>query len=246
MNNTQVVILASGNLEEAFNLSGFESPKNLIKIQGEPLLAKVINSYISIGFRDIIVAIRKEEDLIYKTSSVIRTYLSSVNLVKFVFVHDNEGPIATALLCSDEINLQKRILFVSGDLLIIEKTEFIVKFQELNQFEAGLFLSNSYQDRWSYVKLRGRYPVEIKPKGVISNTYAIGIYHFANFKIFQDSAEFVLMNMRYRINYLHLSNAIDASRMFVSKISSVVLDKSEFFHLASPGDLREFCSYYSL
>lgn len=246
MNNTQVVILAAGNLEESFNLSGFKSPKNLLKIQNLPLLAKVINSYIDIGFNDIIVAIRQEEESIHNTSSAIKSFLNSVELVRFVFVNENRGPIATALLCSDQISLRKEILFVSGDLLIMNRKKFIERFRVLIQSEVGLFLSNSYQDRWSYVRLQGDDPVEIKPKGVITNTYSIGIYHFANFKIFMKSAEFVLMNMQNRVNYLHLSNAINASRMFVSKVSSVVLDKNSFVHLASPGDLREFLSNNSL
>jgi NDP-sugar pyrophosphorylase family protein len=242
MNNTQVIILASGNLEESFNLSGFTSPKNLLKIKNLPLLANVINSYIGIGFVDIIVAIRQEEELIHNTSSVVKSYLDSVDLVQFVFVNENEGPIATALLCSDQVSLQKKILFVSGDLLILNRKEFIESYIVLSQSEAGLFLSNSFQDRWSYVRLQGKDPIEIKPKGVISNTYAIGIYHFSNFEIFKNSAQFVLMNMRNRVNYLHLSNAINASRMFVSRIDSVVLDKNSFVHLASPGDLRKFLS----
>ncbi len=235
----QVVVLAAGNLEESFNLSGFKSPKNLIHIDSTPMLAKIINNYLGLGFKDLIVAIRKEEEIIYKSSQMIASFVHSLESVKFVFVPDNDGPITTALLCADYIDAQKKIVFVNGDLLITDNN-FDQELLKLKDFECGFFHSRSFEDRWSYLRLQDGYPIEIKPKGVISDTYAIGVYYFDNLNTFLRCAEFVLINLRGTFNYLHLSNTISAAKMFTRKIYGVNLDHDKFVHLASPGDLRRY------
>ena len=235
----QVVVLAAGNLEESFNVSGFKSPKNLIKIDSTPMLARVVNEYIELGFKNLIVAIRKEEEMIYKSSQIITDFLDEPESVTFAFVTDNDGPITTALLCADYIEPQKKILFVNGDLLITNK--FLLReLEKLEKFDCGFFYSHSFEDRWSYLKLQDGYPIEIKPKGVISDTYAIGVYYFDNLNLFLKCAEFVLINMRNTFNYLHFSNTVNAAKMFTRKIYGISLDQDKFVHLASPGDLRKY------
>ena len=244
INEIQVVVLAAGNLEESFNTSGFNSPKNLIEINKTPMLAKIINNYLGLGFKELIVAIRKEEEIIYKTSKIITDFIDSPETVKFVLVTDNDGPITTALLSADYIAPQKKLLFVSGDLLITNSylQEEFIRFDEL---DCGFFYSHSFEDRWSYVRLQDGYPLELKPKGVISNTYAIGIYYFDNINIFLKCAEFVLINMRDTFNYLHFSNTINAAKIFTRKIYGIGLDHTNFVHLASPGDLRKYLFNHS-
>ncbi len=235
----QVVVLAAGNLEESFNLSGFKSPKNLINIDNTPMLARIVNNYVGLGFKDLIVAIRKEEEIIYKSSQIITEFIDTPESVKFVFVADNDGPITTALLCADYIEPQKKILFVNGDLLITNKY-FNRELERLEELDCGFFHSHSFEDRWSYLRLQDGYPTEIKPKGVISDTYAIGVYYFDNLNIFLKCAEFVLINMRDTFNYLHFSNTINAAKMFTRKIHGIALDQDKFVHLASPGDVRKY------
>jgi dTDP-glucose pyrophosphorylase len=239
INEIQVVVLAAGNLEESFNLSGFKSPKNLIHIDRTPMLAKIINNYLELGFKDLIVAIRKEEEMIYKSSQMIANFVHSLESLKFVFVPDNDGPITTALLCADYIDPQKKIIFVNGDLLITADN-FYQELLKLSEFECGFFHSRSFEDRWSYLRLQDGYPIEIKPKGVISDTYAIGVYYFHNLNTFLRCAEFVLINLRGTFNYLHFSNTINTAKMFTRKIYGVGLDHDKFVHLASPGDLRKY------
>jgi dTDP-glucose pyrophosphorylase len=240
----QVVVLAAGNLEETFNVSGFKSPKNLIKIDSAPMLARIVNKYTGLGFKNLIVAIRKEEEIIYKSAQIITDFLDTPESVTFVFVTDNDGPITTALLCADYIEPQKKILFVNGDLLITNKFQHR-DLEKLEKLDCGFFHSNSFEDRWSYLRLQDGYPTEIKPKGVISDTYAIGVYYFDNVNLFLKCAEFVLINMRDTFNYLHFSNTVNAAKMFTRKIYGISLDQNKFVHLASPGDVRKYLSHNS-
>lgn len=240
--NSQVLVLAAGDLESNFNLSGFKSPKNLLKINGLPLLYSVIYSFISAGFNKIIVAIRKEEEEIFLTSKIImEMFEKKIDCsIEFVFTLESQGPIATALLCSDKIDKSKSLIISSGDLIYVDTDMPILKDLIKDQIDCGLVTSNSFEDRWAYVNLDGDFPIEITPKGVISDIYAVGIYYFKSFDFFYTCAQYVLINMIEIYNYLHLSNLITSSKIFTNKVKALNVNKNMLLVIASPGDYRKF------
>ena len=64
--------------------------------------------------------------------------------IDFVFTSESQGPIATALLCSDKIDKSKSLIISSGDLIYVDTDMTILKNLIKDKIDCGLFTSNSY------------------------------------------------------------------------------------------------------
>src|SRR4051794_22050648 len=107
-----VLLLAAGD-SAAYEDAGERWPKNLVEIEGKPLLEHVIqslNALVAAGAR-LVCLVRQEEDRRYQTADVIRL-LEPTALVRTVPVVAS-GAACTALHAIDVIDPDEPLLVIN-------------------------------------------------------------------------------------------------------------------------------------
>src|SRR5262245_4864803 len=98
-----VVVLMAGR-SDAFKEAGFPFPKNLVEINGRPLVQEVLESlallYEQAG--RVIILVQREENERFHTSSVVRLLVPDARVVELKGA--TAGAACTALLARDYID----------------------------------------------------------------------------------------------------------------------------------------------
>ncbi len=145
--DTCVIILAAGHATRLRPLS-YKVPKPLIDIQGTPLITKIINNFMELGFEQFCVLIG------YKEES-IKEELSRLKKIKVDFVEQKEpnGMADALLLCLDYLivkykNTVKKIFVSAAD--VVFSTQELSKMNDLfknSKADAVLSLMKSKDEK---------------------------------------------------------------------------------------------------
>lgn len=175
----RLLVLMAGD-SAMFEVAGAKYPKNLVEIDGEPLVQRVID-----GLRGVLEAtsraiflIREEEQSRHHTGEVIRLLVDDAQVIGVPTL--NSGAACTALHAISHIERDEPLLVFNGDqVLEAPLAEILAGFARAG-LDAGAITFTAVHPRWSYVRTdTAGLVVEAAEKRPISRQATAGVYWFA-------------------------------------------------------------------
>jgi dTDP-glucose pyrophosphorylase len=182
-----LLLMAGPN--DQFANAGYSYPKNLIEIEGLPLVQHVLEGVSSLskaGWKFTIV-VRKDEQEKSHTASVIQLLVPDAKVL--AIPKQTGGAACSALIALDQINNEEPLVICNGDqILDIDLAKVMKEFID-KKFDAGTIGFHAVHPRWSYVRCNDEgLVVEAAEKRPISNFATAGVYFYRQGKLFVEAA----------------------------------------------------------
>lgn len=181
-----LVPMAGGS--EQFAEAGFSFPKNLVEIDGLPLVERVLGRLeplVDDGAR-LTCLVRESEDARFHTADVIRLLYPGATVVAVPELES--GAACTALLAIGVLDRDEPLLIANGDQLVHEDLGPIVADFERRELDGGVVVFDAVHPRWSYVKTDADgFVIEAAEKRPISRLATAGTYWYRRAGDFLDA-----------------------------------------------------------
>ena len=174
----KLVVLMAGD-SAMFEVAGAKYPKNLVEIDGEPLVQRVIEGLrptIDAASRAIFL-IREEEQRRHHTGDVIRLLAEDAEVIGVPTL--SSGAACTALHAIGQIDRDESLLVFNGDQIVEADLPAILDAFAAARLDAGTITFDAVHPRWSYVRTgENGLVVEAAEKRPISRLATAGAYWF--------------------------------------------------------------------
>jgi dTDP-glucose pyrophosphorylase len=230
----QTVVTAAAPTLDAFLASGFPSSRNLLPVDGSPLLKLAIERTAS-GPKSCNVVLNREEEASPFPSRPLAQDLDEVRKVVLA-PSASQGALVSALLGLEDLDPHLPLLISPGDAYLAE--HFEAHLDALGSNSDAFTLSfRSSNPRWSYIELAsGDKIVEVAEKKVISDLATTGHFYFRRTADFLAAAEWVLVNNAKVSERFFVSTALNflvSEGMFVTHRE---IDRNGYFSFSKPHD----------
>jgi dTDP-glucose pyrophosphorylase len=160
-----------------FREKGYELPKPLIDVDGQPMIKKVIDNFDKYWIDEYIFICRREHEDLYQISEKLQKFTN--NKSKVVFVDKlTEGAACTTLLAKELINNEEPLLLANSDQYVEWNCDDFIR-TSLTSSDGCILTFESTNPKWSYAKVNElNLVVEVAEKKVISNLATVGIYYW--------------------------------------------------------------------
>ena len=196
------LVFPMGGAGTRFLDNGFECPKPLIEIAGEPFFKRAADSLIGhLKYEKLVFVVLKDHIERFEIDRKIKDVYPDAKIV--VINHVLPGAVFTAMAGAKAAQNGLPIIFTDCDLLF--ESEEMYEFYRDGALGAdgSLLTFKSDKDRYSYVKVReDGYAEKTAEKEVISDRAITGAYGFANASMFLDMARRYLENCPYDEAYM--------------------------------------------
>jgi dTDP-glucose pyrophosphorylase len=183
----KLLVLMAGD-SALFEVAGFQYPKNLVEIDGKPLVQRVIEGLGPVidTASEAIFLVREEENRRHHTDEVIRLLAPGATVLGVPAL--SSGAACTALHAISHIARDESLLVFNGDHVLDDDLQGIVAGFEQAGLDGGVITFDAVHPRWSYVRVGDDGLVlEAAEKRPISRFATAGIYWFARGGDFLDS-----------------------------------------------------------
>ncbi|BDI28881.1 glycosyl transferase family 2 [Capsulimonas corticalis] len=235
-----VLLLMAGS-SDAFKDAGYLYPKNLVEIDGLPLIQRVMDSFAPLRQTDsqMIGLVRREENEHYHTGDVLRLLDPPATIL--TVPSETAGAACTALLAIEQINNDEPLLIANGDQILTADLPAIVDDFRNRGLDGGIVVFEAVHPRWSYVQCDADgYVIETAEKRPISNMATAGVYYFAR------GADFVWAAMEMIKKDAHVEG-----RFFIcpsynelilrqAKIGVSKIPRKSYFSLTNPQGVQSY------
>lgn len=216
-------------------------PKNLVEINGVPLIQCVIESFSSLltDNTKTIFLIDKSENEKYFTKNVVKLVKPGSQIIEVPNI--TKGALCTALLAIEQVNNEEPLVVINGDIVIEENAKFILNEFIKTGLDGGIITFESVHPRWSYVKcnIEG-YVTEIAEKRPISNIATAGVYYFKKGKYFVEGAMNLIRKGSEVNGVYYVSLVYNEMILKHLKIKTYKVDRSRYFSLSKDADIKKY------
>jgi len=175
----RLVVLMAGD-SGGFEVAGRSYPKNLVEIDGEPLVQRVaenLRPLIEAGARPVFL-VRDEEDRRHHTGEIIRLLVPDAEVIGIPAL--TSGAACAALHAVGRLERGDSVLVFNGDQVLEADLPGIVAGFEAAGLDGGVVTFDAVHPRWSYVRADADGLVlEAAEKRPISRLATAGTYWFA-------------------------------------------------------------------
>jgi CTP:molybdopterin cytidylyltransferase MocA len=174
----RLVVLMAGD-SAVFEVAGHKYPKNLVEIDGEPLVQRVIDGLRPVieGAARSVFLLREEETRRHHTDEVVRLLAPEAQVVGVPML--SSGAACTALHAIGHIDRDEPLLVFNGDQVLEADVAEIVAGFEAEGLDGGVITFDAVHPRWSYVrKGADGLVVEAAEKRPISHMATAGAYWY--------------------------------------------------------------------
>jgi len=224
-----------------FANAGYEMPKPLIQIHGQPMIRYVINNLRpSQPYRFIFLCLQEHIDK-YEVDKLLKTWEPSCKIV--IVDQITEGAACTVLLAKNIINNDEGLMIANSDQWVDIDINAYLNTIHLHQLDGLIMTMWADDPKWSFIRFNemGRI-TKVVEKQVISNEATVGIYNFARGEDFVSAAEKMIakelrVNGEYYVApaYNELIEGGQAFRYFnIGKVGNGM------YGLGVPKDLEDF------
>ena len=183
-----LIVLMAGSTE-AFKSDGYFYPKNLIEINGIPMVEHVINNLAPVikHCNSVTFVVSKNEDVKFHTGKIIRLMVPSANVIPVE--EQTAGAACSALMGIDHIEEDAPLLIMNGDqILDIDFHKMLEKFSN-REWDGGMVVFKALHPRWSYVRCNDEgWVEEAAEKEPISDQATAGVCYYSEGIDFIESA----------------------------------------------------------
>lgn len=157
---------------------GILTPKPVIDVNGEPMLAWALKSITGLAYSKIVFIILKEHDDEHDLAAWLKHYDPNCEIVMLEGV--TEGQLATVLTARDYINDDEDVLVMSCDTYV--KSDLTQHVQgRADDVEGLISVADMPGDRWSFARVDDDgNVVEVAEKVRISDHASTGMYYFSH------------------------------------------------------------------
>ncbi len=240
-----ILIIAAGN-NQTFSEAGYIYPKNLVEIDGKPLLQRVFEnvssslaSMTSVKNRHFTFLLRSEECKQSHTASAIKLLSPTATIKEAQGM--TAGAACTALLAIDEIDNDEPLIITNGDIIFNTDLGGIVDGFVKQELDGGIVVFDSIHPRWSYVSCDETGLVtQTAEKRPISNLATAGFYYFAKGKDFVASAASMIEKGAHVNGVYYICPTYNEMVLKNKKIGMSKIDKRDYITLSTPKDVEEY------
>lgn len=238
-----LLVLAAGG-SEAFQAAGYAYPKNLVEIQGKPLLQHVLENVATADGR-LIVVLRRDEAAKFHTDRVVRLLYPDAEVV--LSPVPTSGAACTALLAAGLIDNHEPLLIANGDqILRVDHGALADGFLEKG-WDGGIPVFEDVHPKYSYVKLdEAGLIVEAAEKRPISRLATAGRYFFAEGRTFVQSAQKMILKDAHLDGIFYVCPAYNEAILAGKRIGISRVEKGDYFSLGTPQGVEGFASQLGL
>ncbi len=184
-----------GGLGSRFAQAGFDLPKPLIEVDGQPMFQKALSSLVDIDVpKNYLFVIRQEHVDNQKLDELIMRVLPEANVI--IIPEVTRGAAETALAAKDQLDPQAGLIVMDCDLWFKSSSYDQMVMDSLggsSSISGGLITFESSEPRYSYAEVGDNDMVVRTAEKVVISTHAItGAYYFATAQDFIDSAEVLI------------------------------------------------------
>lgn len=145
-------------------------------------ISKIVHEYQSVS-----------KDFIAITRENLTKIEGTVAFKNLVFPNLTRGAMCTVLMAIDEIFEEEEVLIVGANSLLHNELHLAINYFRTKDADAGVISFNSADPKYSYIRVDKLNRIsEIAEKRQISNNATVGIFYFANYKLFQLGALWAL------------------------------------------------------
>lgn len=238
-----ILVLMAGRSEK-FQEAGYIYPKNLIEINGTPLVEHFIDEMKPLrnGSNKFIFALNGDEDGRFHTGAVIKLLLPDAQIVKLS--SPTAGAACTALLAAELIDNEEPLLIINGDIFgNLQLKNAIYDFQQ-KQLDGGLIVFEGVHPRWSYVRCdKDGFVIEAAEKRPISKLATIGAYYFKEGRDFVASAMRMIVKDAHVDGQFYVCPCYNEMILAQKKIGVFNISRQDYFSLATPQGVAHFEEY---
>jgi dTDP-glucose pyrophosphorylase len=190
------IVLPIAGRGSRFAVAGYQQPKPLIPVHGEPMIAAVVrNIRPHRPHRFIFVALDEHLQHLGMREALQK---AAPGCVIVPVTQVTEGAACTVLLARNYINNDEPLMLANSDQWVdIDINDYLA---EMDRQQAdGLIMTMAADDpKWSFVGLDARHLVtRVVEKEVISNEATVGIYNFRRGAAFVNAADrMIARNLR--------------------------------------------------
>ena len=180
------IVIPMAGSGSRFTNAGYQDPKPLIDVFGKPMIETVICNLIPKQKFKFVFVCKSKDFESYNLQTIFNSALGS-NWEYILTDTLSDGPASTVMLAEQFLSDSDELIIANADQIVdADLTKFIDDARNL--LSDGLIMTFPAKDeRWSYAKLDIHGKVkEVAEKKVISDHATVGIYYFANCKIFKD------------------------------------------------------------
>lgn len=161
-----------------FAEAGYEQPKPMIEVNGNPMIQSVIYSLNMNGNFVFIVQQKHSED--YDLPIFLKNLSPLANSVTVVEINGlTNGAASTTLLAEHSIDNESPLVICNSDQIVEWDSRQFLKYAGDNNLDGCIAVFESDEPRWSYALVGDDGLVsEVAEKQVISNTATVGIYYW--------------------------------------------------------------------
>lgn len=231
----QTIVTAAGDSIREFLQAGFELPKSLIEVDGQTVIERAIRSFRQDN-GPLVVAINRDEEVSFDISQTVRR--ASVDARVVQVSSSVMGALATAVLASEEIDLQAPLLISAGDSEVIGGVSKHIEALQAKNSDAGTVVFQSSNPRWSYISTGEAGQVLEVAEKVVTGSYAtIGCFYFRTGELFLDAAQWVFTNNANLNERFYVSTSLNYLISKNFRVNYEVIPRHHYRSFATPMDL---------
>lgn len=234
-----ILILLAGP-DDIFTEAGYTFPKNLVEINGLPLIQRLIESLGVLkkeAFRPIFI-LRRNENQKHYTGKVIQLLLSKPILFE---VEETAGAACSALYATAEIDNSAPLLIVNGDQILDIEIEEVIQDFEVRELDVGVITFNAVHPRWSFVRCdESGLVVEAAEKHPISDLATVGVYYFRHGSDFVYAAQSMIKKNVYVNSKFYITPSLNELILKGKKIGHYKIPREKYIPLKTPQNIRNY------
>lgn len=235
-----VILLMSGR-DQPFQEAGYIYPKNLVEIDGAPLVQRVIEGVAPLDGPDtrLVCVIPKAENRRHHTGRVIQLIRPGAIITETNGA--TGGAACSALLAIAHIDRDAPLVIVNGDIVIDHPLDQALAEFTTRGLDGGVIAFHDVHPRWSFIKLGADdLAVEFAEKQPISDLATTGLSWFARGGDFLEAAVSMLNKDAHVDGQFFVSPVYNEMILSGRRVGCRVVPKSAYFSLKTPQDVRAY------
>ncbi len=232
------IIIPMAGLGSRFATVGYSKPKPFIDVKGKPMIVRVMENLSIRDARYILIA-RKEH---LEAEKELVEMIKNEYPAEFISIDKlTEGAACTTLFAHKHINNDNSLLIANSDQIVdINIQEYVDDCMQRN-LDGSILTFYSDHPKWSYAKIDSDgFVTEVKEKEVISTNATVGIYLFANGKLFVDAAlDMIIRNDRVN-NEFYVCPTYNYAITNGAKIGIYNISEDAMHGTGTPEDLNKY------
>lgn len=233
------IVVPMAGAGSRFEKAGYTFPKPLIEVQGQPMIAKVVENLNLQG--QYIFLVQKAHYEKYDLKGLLNMIAPGCEIVQIDGL--TEGAACTVLKAKQFIDNNEPLIIANSDQWIKWNSfETISSFNHKDS-DGGILTFKSVHPKHSFAKVDGNgWVSEVAEKNPISNDATVGIYHWKRGSDFVKYAEQMIARDIRTNNEFYVCPVFNEAIKDGKKIKASLVD--QMWGMGTPEELNNFLTHY--